>query len=429
MNARTRSIVRIAPLSLILILVSSLPAQAAADAPIRLGGGERIVFFGDSITRAGRYIDYVGAYLMTRFPDKRFTLLNRGLSGETISGTSESAERSRPNALDRFARDVAACDPDVVVACFGMNDGNYRPFDEERFARFQEGVRKLIARTRLETHARLVLLTPPPFDPYRRIAGDPDATDFGYNYPAIDYDRTLERYSRWLVSLRAEGVAVVDVHEALSEHLRRRREEKVSFFLSADAVHPGATGHWLMAQGLLRAWNAPAEAGELRIDATAHRGDHGEVRATWLAPLPLPFDPEWDGASIALEQVSELLSRYRLTAAGLPSARYRLFARAAGDGSETMVGEFSRESLEQGLDLNALESFPTVARSRHVLAALQRYHQTAYDRWRQEMDRPSGSSSRPPGATGEAEDPALAVIRRSCRPVEVRLRLVPVPTR
>lgn len=435
MNARTRSNVRIAPLCLILILVFGLRTQAAADASFRLGGGERIVFFGDSITQAGRYIDYVGAYLMTRFPDKRFTLLNRGINGETISATGEGAERSRPSALDRFTRDVAAANPDVVVACFGMNDGGYRPFDDERFTRFQEGVRKLIARIHQETHARLVLLTPPPFDPYRRIAGDPDAVDFGYNYPAIDYDRTLERYSRWLASLQAEGVTVVDVHEALSEHLRRRRQEKVSFFLSGDAVHPGATGHWLMAQCLLRAWDAPAEAGAVHIDAASSnrgagpRGDEGEVQATWLAPLPLPFDPEWDARSIALEQVPELLSRYRLTATGLPSARYRLYVRVAGEKDETSVGEFARETLEQGLELTSLEDFPTVVRSRQVLAALQRYHQAAYDRWRHEASQPSGSGPRAAAAASQAEDPVLAAIRRYCRPVELRLRLVPALSR
>ena len=90
-------------------------------------GGERIVFFGDSITQAGGYIADVEVFLLTRFPGKTFTIFNHGISSETISGTSEADHHPRrPDAHRRFSRDVAAWKPDVVVACFGMNDGNYQ---------------------------------------------------------------------------------------------------------------------------------------------------------------------------------------------------------------------------------------------------------------------------------------------------------------
>ena len=46
----------------------------AADAAFGLHGGERVVFFGDSITQAGGYVADVEAYLLTRFPDKTFTI-------------------------------------------------------------------------------------------------------------------------------------------------------------------------------------------------------------------------------------------------------------------------------------------------------------------------------------------------------------------
>ena len=117
--------------SLTLALLCANPAvPAAPDDGFHLKGGETVVFFGDSITEAGTYVEYIETFLLTRFPGKRFRIVNRGISSETISGTSEpDHDPRRPCAHDRFTRDVASEKPDVVVACFGMNDGNYHPFD------------------------------------------------------------------------------------------------------------------------------------------------------------------------------------------------------------------------------------------------------------------------------------------------------------
>ncbi len=319
----------------------------------------------------------------------------------------------------------------MVVACFGMNDGNYHPFDEDRFARFQAGVRRLIARTRDEAHARLVILTPPPFDPYQRKVGDPKAKEFGYKYPAINYDDTLDRYSRWLLTLRDEGIPVVDLHAALNEHLRKRREGEVSFFLAGDAVHPNATGHWLMAQTLLRRWNAPGLVAEARVDAGTGRAEPEEVheidhvgdvlRFTWRSPLPAPLPPEADARSIELEQVGERLNRYRLTVTGLPAGRYRLMATRDGEKIETAVAEVDAADLAKGLDLTAFPRFPTVRTSQFVRERLQVRNQARYNRWRAAIARSE------PTTTEVPEDDAESIeIRRLCQPTDVTVRLIPI---
>ncbi len=108
--------------SCVLVLVLVLASPLSADDTFLLEGGETIVFFGDSITQNGGYVNYFEAYLLTRFPEKTFRVINHGISSETISGTSEEDHQPRrPWALPRFTRDVADWKPDVVVACFGMN--------------------------------------------------------------------------------------------------------------------------------------------------------------------------------------------------------------------------------------------------------------------------------------------------------------------
>lgn len=400
-----------------------------ADEPPRLflQDGQRVVFFGDSITQQGQYVTYVHAYLLTRFAEQSFEIINHGISSETLSGTSEpDHDPPRPHALARFARDVAGWKPDVVVACFGMNDGNYHPLDEQRFARYREGVRRLCTLVREQTHARLVLLTPPPFDPYRRTAADPQARTFGYKFPAIDYDDVLAAYSRWLVSLRSEPQAplVVDVHSAIHRVLAERRKAEVSFTVSPDAVHPNATGHWLMAQELLVAWNAPALAGALWVDAQAGAVRAGEAQLRqqdpamleliWKAPLPLPHDKEWDEAALQIAGTERLLNRYELRITGLPAGAYRLRA----DGRPVAV--YQAAELEAGVALGRQPQFPTVAAADEVLERLRALHARRYAAWRQHLLEGDAIDA-DKAACHEAEE--LAAIRALCRPRPLVIRL------
>ena len=418
-------------------------ANLDVSAPFEVRGGERIVFFGDSITQAGGYIADVETFLLTRFPDKNFAIFNHGISSETISGTSEADHRPRrPDAHDRFTRDVAAWKPDVIVACFGMNDGNYHPFEPERFARYQDGVSRLIGRTRADTRARLMLLSPPPFDPYRRTAGDPNAVEYGYKYPAIDYDNTLDQYSRWLRTMGGTAMSpmVVDVHTALNDHLKRRRVGQVSFFLAGDAVHPGPTGHWLMAQEILLAWHAPAEVAEVRIDASKptpaalvgevrelNRRDDGSLSFVWRSPLPMPIDPTWDRRSIDLEQVADRLNRYRLSIKGLVAPRYRLIARIVDDpaASDTEVPAIMRGQLEEGLDLTSLERFPTVSQGRALRSRVLERREAIDANWRRQIAGQPSRPINPDSPEFRGDDPELAEIRRLSQPRDVRIQLAP----
>lgn len=401
----------------------------AAEQAFFLKNGQTIVFFGDSITQGGTYVAYVESYLRTRFPEQSFRIINSGISSETISGTSEADHNPRrPYAHLRFDRDVAAHKPSVVVACFGMNDGNYHPFESERFRKYQAGVHLLAERTKA-AGGTLVLMTPPPFDPYRRKAGDDKATEYGYKFPAIDYDTTLEVYSHWLVRLRDAGLVVADVHTRSNAHLAARRKSEVSFFLAGDAVHPNATGHALMAFTLLEAWQAPAVADEAAIDIAAKKATRGavsdlsiaedRVAFRWKSQLPMPFDPAWDPKSIALEGWNERLSRYTLAVAGLTAAKNTLVA----DGQS--VGSFSREELAAGIDLNAIPAWPTTARAAAALELIKKQRQAIYQAWRKAIADPNTTDS---SAAVQAAETAAAEmehgIQKLCMPhtIEIELR-------
>jgi hypothetical protein len=113
-------------------------------------GVKRVVVLGDSITYSGQYIEYVEAYAVSRFPERRIEFLNLGLPSETVSGLTEPGHAGgqfpRPDLHERLARVLAQTKPDFIIACYGMNDGIYYPFGEERFFR-NSGWHPAFART------------------------------------------------------------------------------------------------------------------------------------------------------------------------------------------------------------------------------------------------------------------------------------------
>lgn len=161
-----------------------------------------ILFLGDSITADGIYIRLAREWLQVCRPDLTVELIPGGVPSETASGLSEAAHPfPRPCVHDRLSRELKAASPGVVVACYGMNDGIYYPFSEERFAAYQAGMLRLSTQIR-EAGAKAVLMTPPPFDApsMNGLLQPAEADDFSYLAPYRDYDHVLDRYADWLLS-------------------------------------------------------------------------------------------------------------------------------------------------------------------------------------------------------------------------------------
>ncbi|MDP6446091.1 MAG: SGNH/GDSL hydrolase family protein, partial [Pirellulaceae bacterium] len=149
-----------------LLMLSILTASTtrAAEPPFP-ANAKRVLFLGDSITHAGGYIVWIETQLRLAYPELQPQFINLGLPSETCSGLSEPDHPfPRPDVHERLDRALTKVKPDVVVACYGMNDGIYYPFAAERFEAYQNGINKLIAKVNA-SGAKLILMTPPPFDP------------------------------------------------------------------------------------------------------------------------------------------------------------------------------------------------------------------------------------------------------------------------
>lgn len=222
-------------------LLSVLPIQAQNVDSLT---GKKIVFLGDSITQAGAYITDFSYFLEKLYPQKDFDIYGLGLSSETLSGLSEPNHAGgafpRPCLFERLGRLFERLKPDVIIACYGMNDGIYLPLDPERFAAFKSGVNKLIDQSKAAGVKDLFLVTPPIFDL------TPKEGEF-------NYDTVLAEYAAWEMTLKIPGVHVIDLHTPM----RQARAARATVF-SKDHVHPGDEGHLLMAKTILAAFGVQA---------------------------------------------------------------------------------------------------------------------------------------------------------------------------
>ena len=266
-----------------LLSLSFAANGARADRPGQgmdhLENVRRILFLGDSITYDGQYIEDIEAYFTTRFPARPFEFLNLGLPSETVSGLSEPGHAGgkfpRPDLHERLARVLQKTRPDLVIACYGMNDGIYEPFSEDRFRRFQQGILWLHEQV-TASGAAIIHVTPPVFDAAaanaRKKADGKEPSDL----PFAGYNAVLDRYSEWLLGRRAAGWSVVDLHGPMNRWLAEHRAADPSFSYTRDGVHPDAAGHWWIARQILAYLGAKDGAAAGSLAEMLSDQPHGE---------------------------------------------------------------------------------------------------------------------------------------------------------
>jgi lysophospholipase L1-like esterase len=219
------------------------PAMAAT-APLE--GIRRVVFLGDSITQAGDYVADVECWLLSR--GHRLEVFNIGLPSETATEltAAENAEHlksagfPRPFIGDRLDRSLALVRPDLLFVCYGMNDASALPEGPEGLNRYIEGLTCLRDAALRARAKRVVLCTPPVYDPQKPISP-----------PKRRHGANLEAYREWLLSKRSVGWDVVDIHGPMRRDLDDAKKLDPAFRYQPDGVHPNRVGHWVMAREIL----------------------------------------------------------------------------------------------------------------------------------------------------------------------------------
>jgi lysophospholipase L1-like esterase len=233
--------------------------QAVATKSASLQGaaalsGKRVMALGDSVTQDGRYLSFVEYYLQKQNPTLPFDLVNAGLASETTSGlTEEGHPGPRPGIHDRLDRALADVKPQLVIACYGMNDGIYKPLSEDRQKAFQDGVTRLVEKCQA-AGAEVILITPPAFDV---------DCQGGIAKSGFDYNTVLDVYAEWELKTRPGGATVIDLHVPMSAMVKPARAANHPLHNPGDGVHPAEMGHFVIADAILKGLGIPAPAGDL----------------------------------------------------------------------------------------------------------------------------------------------------------------------
>lgn len=370
--------------TLVTLLLVTRVAQAQNS--FYLKQGDRVVFYGDSITDQRLYTTFAETFVVTRFPKMNVTFVHSGWGGDRVTGGGGG-----PIDL-RLTRDVFAYKPTVMTVMLGMNDASYRPFDPNIFNTYATGYQHIIDSVKSNVpEIRMTLIQPSPFDDVTR----PKSFEGGYN-------AVLVRYGEYVKSLaQKEHLDVADLNTSVVAALEKAKEIDTtpanpgSLTLAqriiADRVHPGPGGQLLMAKALLKAWNAPALVSKTEITLGAkvsatgenthlsgvqlHEGTLRWTQTDKALPMPLNMADAPLALCVRASDIVETLNQQPLKITGLTAANYTLSV------DDQKIGTFTKEQLAEGINLATL-STPMTKQAMDVHALTLLHNDVHFTRWR-----------------------------------------------
>jgi lysophospholipase L1-like esterase len=344
-----------------LLATAAVASAAAAPAPAAkfyLHPNDSVVFYGDSITEQRLYTMLTELYTVTRYPKLNIRFVHSGWGGDRVTGGGGGPIDLRLN------RDVLAYHPTVMTIMLGMNDGSYVNHTPANDETFYAGYKHIVETVRgAIPRLRITAIDPSPFDDVTRpLTLQPN----GYN-------AVLMKYGDWIRGYASEAkLDFADLNTPVVEMLRQANtsDPAVAQKILPDRVHPGLGGHIIMAEALLKAWDARPTVSSVTLDAKsgkviesdfAHVSDvHAGSPLAWTETdeaLPLPFaemlaqDHDHTlGLAIRSSDVTTALNQQMLQIQNLPAGRYKLSI------DSLPTGEWSDADLAQGVNLAVLDT-------------------------------------------------------------------------
>lgn len=409
------------------LLLLCLSAAVSAQDTFYLKNGDRVVFYGDSITDQRLYTTFVETYIVTRFPKLNVSFVHSGWGGDRVTG-------GNGGPIDRrLQRDVLPYKPTVVTIMLGMNDGGYKAFDQKVFDTYTSGYEHIVQQLKRDLPGlRLTLIQPSPYDDVTRTP----TFEGGYN-------AVLMRYSEFIKELAGkQSAGLADLNTPVVSALKKATagDAALAQRIIPDRVHPGAGGHLVMAAALLKAWHAPTLVSAVELDAAtmkivkivrAENTVVSELKSegvlSWTqvdAALPLSIDMNDAVVALAVRSsdVVETLNQQTLKVKGLSAPRYQLKI----DGE--VIAAFTREELSDGINLAVLAT-PMVKQAKAVHALTLKHNNLHFAAWRQVQfpfqDNKSRNIAKALSAMNALEAEVIAEQRATAQPKPHRYELTP----
>ena len=361
----------------------------AQQAEFGLHDGDHVVFYGDSITDQRNYTMQIEEFVLTRYPKMHVQFTNSGWGGDTVLGGGGGA-------IDlRLARDVTAYKPSVLTIMLGMNDGHYRTATEESDKAFFDGYRHIRDVLKQDDpQARVTAIEPSPYDDVTRPSAFPVLGGAPYNQSMIGYGKWISTFAK------ENNWTLADANTDFVHMLERasQTDPALAKEILPDHIHPSFGGALMIAEAVLKSWNARPVVSSVMIHAAgtqpkvSHAEDatvtnlNGAAGLHWTElddSLPLPF-VQWKdmwgagptvGLVIGSSDLMMALNQEPLTVTGLKDGVYSLRI----DGHS--VGTFTNDQLSNGVDLALLKT-PMTDQAMTVYTLITQHGDLHNDRWR-----------------------------------------------
>jgi len=330
-----------------------------------LHDGDRVAFYGDSITAQRFYTQDVEAFVDTRYPRMKIAFHNAGVPGDRVTGGYTGT------AATRVARDVAPFHPTVITVMLGMNEGGYTSLKPEVIPQFVTGYKSLLKLLRSAAPtARIDLLENTPYDEITH------GTEFaGY----MDTTKSIANCTPAFAD--SEHVPVINTEGPVESLIRAaaKRGPVLAPLLVPDRIHPGEATHWVIAAAIMKAWNADPvvsavaiSAADLKIVTSKRTTISSLSRAddvlSWdqqddALPLPLNVGDPLTRMVLDLTDLTSV-DQETLVVTGLPVGTYTLTID-----HERALGPFTAKELARGINLATMET-PMLHQARTLAGAL-----------------------------------------------------------
>ena len=217
-------------LALLLVPVARAADEDPASATIALKKGDKIVFFGDSLTALAikdRNVPEGKGYV----PLVRESLKDKGVEVDAVATGGHRV----PNLLARVEKDVLSKKPSIVVIQIGVNDASGGITPEK----FKEQLEELIDKLQ-KGGARVVLCSCT-----CRVEGYKADNAFDKKLDALaDVARTIAREKK---------LPLNDLRKAFIDYWKKHNpDNKPRGFLTYDGNHWTETGHQFVAEQMLK---------------------------------------------------------------------------------------------------------------------------------------------------------------------------------
>lgn len=339
------------------------PLNAPKVSRLVLRPGDRLAICGDSITEQRMYSRIIEDYLTMCVPDLNVTVRQYGWSGERA-----------PGFLARMTNDCLRFYPTIATTCYGMNDHQYRPYQEEIGRMYRDTSKAIIE----AFEARGVAV----------IQGSPGCVGKVPGWVRTA-NGTVDDLNLSLCKLRNAGIEVARAENAgfadvfwpmITAGAAGKSRYGTNYAIAgADGVHPGWAGHTVMAYAFLKSFGLNGEIGAITVDLRRNEAEGtkghavsvfgmGEISirstrypfcpcldadvASGSYPVCGQDDPTRDNSiqsAMTLIPFNQELNRFMLTVKNAEARKYRV---SWGEQRRT----FTAKQLERGINL--AEEFP-----------------------------------------------------------------------